>query len=69
MSPENSTQEDQETSEEWNELIHNFGELNPIPVGAVALCGEVSTRNGPGEINPLRVRCCPICLALTEQNQ
>lgn len=48
------------------EYLHNFGDLDPIPIGARALCGAVSTRLGPGETEPLRVECCPICVALTE---
>lgn len=47
------------------EFLHNFGDLDPIPVGARALCGAVSTRNGPGEIEPLVTSVCPICLSLT----
>jgi len=47
-------------------FLHNFGDLDPIPVGAVAICGAVSTREGSGEIEPLRSECCPICLALKE---
>lgn len=56
-----------EAEEYDSELLHNFGDLDPIPVGARALCGVVSTRHGPGEIKPLRVECCPICVALSEQ--
>lgn len=48
------------------QFIHNFGDLDPIPVGAIAKCGAISTRDEPGETEPLRHKCCPICLALTE---
>lgn len=47
-------------------FLHNFGGLDPIPIGAIALCGAVSTNDRAGEIEPLRVLCCPICVALTE---
>lgn len=49
------------------EFLHNFGPLDPIPEGAVALCGAISTRRERGEIEPLRVEACPICIALTEE--
>lgn len=58
-----------EIEAEFSELLHNFGPVNPIPVGAVALCGEVSVSDGPGDQKPLRSRCCPICLALTELSE
>lgn len=48
-------------------FLHNFGNLNPIPIGAIALCGAESTNDRPGEIEPERLLCCPICVALTEQ--
>lgn len=49
---------------------HNFGELNPIPIGARALCGALSTTDGPGETEILRIDACPICLSLVEaQNE
>lgn len=48
------------------EFLHNYGPLDPIPLGAVALCGAVSRSDGRGETEPERVRCCPICVALTE---
>lgn len=50
-------------------FLHNFGPLDPIPEGAVAVCGAVSTRNGSGELEPLRTECCPICLALKDEEQ
>jgi hypothetical protein len=50
-----------------DQFIHNFGPLDPIPIGARALCGVVSTRKDSGEIEPLRSVCCPICVALTEE--
>lgn len=50
------------------EFLHNFGPNEDIPEGAVALCGAISTRHGPGETEPLRHQCCPICLALTENS-
>lgn len=49
-------------------FLHNFGDLDPIPIGAVALCGAVSTRSGSGEKEPLRRKCCPICLAIIENS-
>lgn len=54
--------------EQQEKLLHNFGPIDPIPIGAVAICGEVSTYEGSGEQNPLRTKCCPICLALVEVN-
>lgn len=50
-----------------SEFLHNFGPLEPIPIGARAKCGTESKREAPGEEEPLRVECCPICVALTEQ--
>lgn len=50
----------------FDEFLHNFGDLDPIPVGATALCVTVSKRLAPGEVEPYRHLCCPICLALSE---
>lgn len=55
-----------ESTASVDDLLHNFGDLDPIPIGARALCGAVSKRVGPGEVEPLRTGCCPICVALTE---
>lgn len=56
-----------EESKEFDAMfLHNFGEENPIPIGARALCGVVSARHGEGVTEPLRVEACPICVALTE---
>lgn len=49
------------------DFLHNFGPEEVIPEGAVALCGAISTREGIGQPEPLRIQCCPICVALTEQ--
>lgn len=51
------------------EFLHNYGPSPEIPVGAVALCGAVSKNDRPGEIEPEKYRCCPICVALTEEAQ
>lgn len=58
-----STIESEQFDAQW---LHNFGPDNPTPIGAVAKCGAVSKSHRAGEIEPLRVECCPICLALTE---
>lgn len=59
--------EPQSESEQFDaQWLHNFGPDNPTPIGAVAKCGAVSKSHRAGEIEPLRVECCPICLALTE---
>lgn len=50
------------------QFMHNFGTENPIPFGAVALCGAVSTRRGDGQTSALMTECCPICLALAISN-
>jgi hypothetical protein len=52
-------------SEEIDEMLHNFGDLEPIPEGATALCGIRSKFDGSGKQNPALNECCPICLALT----
>jgi hypothetical protein len=49
------------------QFLHNFGDIDPIPIGAIALCGAISTSTGSGQIEPLKVECCPICVALTQQ--
>lgn len=58
-----------EAQEFDEEFLHNYGSLNPIPIGAVALCGAVSRTDAPGEIEPEKYRCCPICVALTENHE
>lgn len=50
-----------------NELLHNYGPINPIPIGAIALCGIVSTDDGEGDPNPPKEKCCPRCLELTRR--
>lgn len=64
-------QEDEVDCGEFDEQedLHNFGNLDPIPIGARALCGTVSKRLGAGEQQPPRMECCPICLALSECKQ
>jgi hypothetical protein len=56
---------DPEALEFDDSFLHNFGDLDPIPVGARALCGALSQRTAPGETEPLRTECCPICFSLT----
>jgi hypothetical protein len=46
--------------------LHNFGPETPTPIGAVAKCGAVYKKTAAVQFEPLRVECCPICLALTE---
>lgn len=65
MSP-TELQQNPEAQKFDEEFLHNFGDLDPIPVGARALCGATSKSDRAGEIEPLRVECCPICVALTE---
>ena len=60
------TAESAESREFDAAFLHNYGDLDPIPVGARALCGAKSTCDGPGETEPEVTKCCPICLALTE---
>lgn len=47
-------------------FLHNFGPINPVSKGTVALCGVISRRTSFGIIKPKLSECCPICLALTE---
>lgn len=47
------------------EFLHNFGDLDPIPIGAIALCGTISKNDRSGTTTPEKDKCCPICLALT----
>lgn len=58
-------QQTEESKEFDEEFLHNFGDADPIPIGATALCGAVSKSKRCGETEPLRTECCPICLSLT----
>lgn len=69
MSATNETEESVESKQFDAEFLHNYGDLDPIPIGARALCGAVSTKAGYGTITPPASECCPICLALTNQEE
>lgn len=47
------------------QFLHNFGPATPTSAGARALCGAIARSTYPGEIEPPRSECCPICVALT----
>lgn len=61
---QNAEEVSQEAQEFDKAYVHNYGQEKLIKKGAVALCGAVSTYTGDGVPDPLLIECCPICLAL-----